>query len=161
MIKDLIRLANRLDEKGFQKEADMVDKIIKKFANEGVPVEESNATIDDINIALETLKNISPYTHPELAKYNLPVVELLEQEAGNSKWPSGNQAFREFDLLDSIEEISVGRVAAPSLQVKLLDLRNLLNTLTSQKEKLTEEQIKELNKQIKAIKEEISKINNK
>ena len=34
MIKDLIRLANRLDEKGLQKEADMVDKMILRLAEE-------------------------------------------------------------------------------------------------------------------------------
>ena len=34
MIKDLIRLANRLDEKGLQKEADIVDKMILRLATE-------------------------------------------------------------------------------------------------------------------------------
>lgn len=38
MIKDLIRLANRLDEKGLQKEADMVDKMILRLAEEKEPI---------------------------------------------------------------------------------------------------------------------------
>ena len=34
MIKDLIKLANKLDEKGLRKEADELDRIIKKYAEE-------------------------------------------------------------------------------------------------------------------------------
>lgn len=33
MIKDLLKVANSLDEKGFEKEADEIDKIIKIFAD--------------------------------------------------------------------------------------------------------------------------------
>jgi len=35
MIKQLIKLANHLDNKGFQKEADYLDRVISKYAGEG------------------------------------------------------------------------------------------------------------------------------
>jgi len=37
MLKDLIKLANRLDDKGLTKEADYLDNIIRKMANSNMP----------------------------------------------------------------------------------------------------------------------------
>tara|TARA_B100001094_G_scaffold76471_1_gene72864 strand:- start:2749 stop:3066 length:318 start_codon:yes stop_codon:yes gene_type:complete len=41
MIKDLVRLANNLDSKGLKKEADYLDSLILKLAEEGRAVEVS------------------------------------------------------------------------------------------------------------------------
>ncbi len=43
MIKDLIKLANHLDKKGFRKEADFLDKII----SDPKPVQESRISSED------------------------------------------------------------------------------------------------------------------
>lgn len=47
MLKDLIKFANHLDSKGLTKEADMVDSIIKKIAQEGEAYGEYNHTVKE------------------------------------------------------------------------------------------------------------------
>jgi hypothetical protein len=64
MIKDLMNLANSLDSKGLTKEADVLDLLIKKIAQQ-----------DDIN--LEDLDvDYEPYGHYELKVYSEPPVNI-------------------------------------------------------------------------------------
>ena len=55
MLKSLIKIANKLDDKGFVKEADIIDGIINKIASKK---EQDNAQISDSEKDL-SLKNNS------------------------------------------------------------------------------------------------------
>ena len=82
MIKDLINLANKLDQKGFRKEADYLDKIIRKISSE----EDSNGKIKTLiqRIKGGLTKAVSPETgegvEPEQAISELESMENLVNE---------------------------------------------------------------------------------
>ena len=61
MLKDLIILANRLDEKGLKKEANVLDYIIQKFAQEGVDISPEELGIEEQGDEDIELVNLTPH----------------------------------------------------------------------------------------------------
>ena len=68
MIKDLMKLANSLDSKGLTKEADVLDLLIKKIAE------------DDIDLGDSDIE-YSPYGHIQLEVYSEPPVSIEDVKA--------------------------------------------------------------------------------
>lgn len=91
MIKDLMRLANRLDSKGLTKEADVIDLVIKKIAEQ-----------DDINLEDGDVE-FSPYGHydPHLEVYPEPPVNIEDVKAAFVS------QFMSSRILDSLEVTSI------------------------------------------------------
>jgi hypothetical protein len=75
MLKDLVKLANRLDSKGLKKEADYLDAIIKVAS-----VEDNLELLDD---ALSTLNALRMEMDPDFGPQEMPDeerVRLFEEE---------------------------------------------------------------------------------
>lgn len=98
MIKDLMKLANRLDSKGLTREADILDLLIKKMAQQ-----------DDISLEDEDVE-FSPYGHYdlELEVYPEPPVNIEDVKTAFVA------QFKRFLQLDTLEVTSIEWNSKPS-----------------------------------------------
>lgn len=88
MIKDLIKLANRLDQKGFKKEADILDKIIKA-AGEVLPFPQKTKEVSRNRETPGELVELSREraNPPETKREKEKIIFVLDDASGDySHW---------------------------------------------------------------------------
>lgn len=95
VIRESLRLANILDSKGLTKEADVLDLLIRKLAE------------DDLNLEDEDVE-FSPYGHYDLEVYPEPPVNIEDVKAAFVA------QFKRFLQLDNLEVISIEWDSKPS-----------------------------------------------